>query len=46
MKSSRIESAPPAKAAGSYSFSIDADGHIYEARMRDALRVCTVSPRR
>ena len=23
---------------GSYSFSIDADGHIYEARMRDALR--------
>ena len=23
---------------GSYMFSVDADGHIYEARMRDALR--------
>ena len=35
---SRIESRPTGEGMGSYSFSIDADGHIYEARMRDALR--------
>lgn len=35
---SRIESRPTGKHMGSYAFSIDADGHIYEARMRDALR--------
>ena len=35
---SRIESRPTGRQMGSYMFSVDADGHIYEARMRDALR--------
>ena len=35
---SRIESRPTGEKMGSYAFSIDADAHIYEARMRDALR--------
>lgn len=35
---SRIESRPTGEHMGSYVFSIDADGHLYEARMRDALR--------
>lgn len=43
---SRIESRPIGDALGRYSFSIDADGHIAEARMAEALmglhRVCPV----
>lgn len=35
---SRIESRPTGAFLGSYSFSIDIDGHIYDARVRDALR--------
>ncbi len=35
---SRIESRPTGEFLGSYFFSIDADGHIYDARMRTALR--------
>jgi prephenate dehydratase len=43
---SRIESRPIGDALGRYSFSIDAEGHIAEARMGEALmglhRVCPV----
>lgn len=35
---SRIESRPTGEFLGAYFFSLDADGHIYDARMRDALR--------
>ena len=35
---SRIESRPTGAFLGSYFFSIDADGHIFDARVRDALR--------
>lgn len=35
---SRIESRPTGESLGSYFFSIDADGHIFDARMRTALR--------
>ncbi|QRZ61730.1 prephenate dehydratase [Rothia sp. ZJ932] len=35
---SRIESRPTGEFLGSYFFSIDVDGHIYDARVRDALR--------
>ena len=35
---SRIESRPTGDFLGSYNFSIDADGHIYDSRMRAALR--------
>jgi len=34
---SRIESRPTGEALGSYFFSVDAEGHINEARMADAL---------
>ncbi|MFB0836197.1 prephenate dehydratase [Arthrobacter halodurans] len=34
---SRIESRPTGQGLGSYFFSVDADGHIDEARMADAL---------
>jgi prephenate dehydratase len=34
---SRIESRPTGEGLGSYFFSVDADGHIDEARMSDAL---------
>lgn len=35
---SRIESRPTGEFLGAYFFSIDVDGHIYDARVRDALR--------
>lgn len=35
---SRIESRPTGAFLGSYFFSVDIDGHIYDARVRDALR--------
>ncbi|MFW0120565.1 prephenate dehydratase [Rothia sp. CCM 9419] len=35
---SRIESRPTGQFLGSYFFSIDADGHLFESRMQDALR--------
>lgn len=35
---SRIESRPTGEFLGAYFFSIDVDGHIYDARIRDALR--------
>lgn len=43
---SRIESRPTGAFLGSYFFSIDVDGHIYDARMRTALRgLHRVSPK-
>jgi prephenate dehydratase len=43
---SRIESRPVGDALGRYSFSIDAEGHLTDARMAEALmglhRVCPV----
>ncbi|MDO4898641.1 MAG: prephenate dehydratase [Rothia sp. (in: high G+C Gram-positive bacteria)] len=42
---SRIESRPTGEFLGSYFFSIDIDGHLYDARVRDALRgIHRVSP--
>ena len=35
---SRIESRPTGRALGTYFFSIDAEGHLDDARMRNALR--------
>jgi prephenate dehydratase len=35
---SRIESRPTGEALGSYFFSVDAEGHVANARMADALR--------
>lgn len=35
---SRIESRPTGEFLGAYFFSIDVDGHIFDARIRDALR--------
>ncbi|MBP3035748.1 prephenate dehydratase [Arthrobacter sp. zg-ZUI100] len=35
---SRIESRPTGLFLGDYFFSIDADGHVYDARMADALK--------
>lgn len=42
---SRIESRPTGEFLGAYFFSIDIDGHLYDARVRDALRgIHRVSP--
>jgi len=42
---SRIESRPTGEFLGSYFFSIDIDGHLHDARVRDALRgIHRVSP--
>lgn len=42
---SRIESRPTGESLGSYFFSIDIDGHLHDARVRDALRgIHRVSP--
>lgn len=42
---SRIESRPTGEFLGAYFFSIDIDGHLYDARVRDALRgLYRVSP--